>query len=105
MGCGCLSAKSTSISVTEVSAPIIPQPGSCDLTLPILNTWENLLLCVKEKNAYTLINSYEIVINQYLGLIQSAKNYPDNYCYYSTQLDKFKSTLLQKIIDNANFCI
>jgi hypothetical protein len=105
MGCGC-SSRNYSNNTARSFAPIIPPAaGSCDLSLDILNTWNNILLCVKSNGLYSTIGTSEIVINQYLGLVQSAKNYPENYCYYSVELEKFKTILLQKIIQNATICI
>ncbi len=116
MGCGCGKKPATSSVVasrppevnntqmaTQTAAP--QEPAVCAITLDILNKWQNILMCVKNNNSYQKVGISEIVLNQFLGIIQSAKNYPADYCYYGDNLENFKVAVLPKIIENEPNCL
>lgn len=108
MGCGC-GAKKVSNVVAQpaktTTSTISTTPENCNITIEILDKWESMLNCVKSNGSFQKTGVAEIVVNQYLGLIQSAKNYPNNYCYYGSQLEVFKSSILTKIVQNEPSCI
>lgn len=79
--------------------------GSCDLTKQVLETWKAALKCVKQKGKQAQIGLAMSQINQMAGFIQSALNYPDNYCYYYEQLAYFQDAILPQIISNVPECI
>lgn len=105
MGCGCGGNTNTTTIPDIVVAKREIYTGDCDITLDILKKWQSILKCIKQTNTYVKINVNEFNINQLLGLVQSAINYPDNYCYYKNQLDYFKDNLLVKILENVPECI
>ncbi len=78
---------------------------NCTITRELLQSWQNALKCVKQKGKGDLINMALASINQVLGILQSALNYPDNYCYYTPELEAFKSIILPQIIANVPECI
>lgn len=105
MGCGC-GAKKANVAVAQpVNVTTQPVVTQCDITADTLNKWFSILQCVKNNNSYQKTGVSEITVNQYTGILQSALNYPDNYCYYSAQLNVFKDTILIKIIENEPICI
>lgn len=104
--CGCGSTLNNTTTFRPYSAPV--STGSsieCDITKENLITWKNLLSCIKTNNYYTIANIPEFNVNKFLGVIQSALNYPSNYCYYYDQLNYFKTFVLINIINNVPQCI
>lgn len=81
--------------------PLNSEP--CDITLVILKSWKDILVCVK--NLGGISNLSIVQINSYLGYVQSAINYPDYYCYYRKPLEEFQNIILPQIISNAPECI
>lgn len=82
-----------------------PSNTDCSITKQLLTTWKQILTCVKAQGKYTEANLTQFEINQLLGVIQSALNYPDNYCYYSVQLEDFQNNRLPIIINNVTSCL
>lgn len=74
------------------------QPEDCEYTQKLLRTWYNALDCVKQHGKLQLISLNAQQANSYLGYLQSALNYPDNYCYYQDKLEEFKLKVLPRII-------
>jgi hypothetical protein len=62
------------------------------------------MACVKASNKGIVIGLSVPKINIYLGYLQSALNYPDNYCYYFDKLEEFRLTILPRIIANVPAC-
>ena len=110
MGCGCSSGSSI-----QMNSPVNPSDYSrnvrqreitdCNITSQILTTWKATLTCVKNSGKLQKINLSEHAANRLLGVLQSALNYPDNYCYYILQLDYFRDKVLNLIIENVPECI
>lgn len=108
MGCGCSSGGgNTSVAnVANYSQNVKRSiPSTCDITRDVLIKWQNMLKCVKNSGNISAVGVAELAINQLLGIVQSALNYPDNYCYYSLQLNYFKDNILTKIVENVPECI
>lgn len=82
----------------------VPEEG-CTITEEMLTLWKTMLLCVKNTDKMAIINLPLVSVNQMLGIIQSALNYPDNYCYYIPQLEYFRSNVLLRIIENVPECL
>lgn len=78
---------------------------NCQITGEILINWQRILNCIKSNQKYSLLNLTLTKVNMLLGIIQSAINYPDDYCYYEIALDEFKNIVLPLIISNAAECI
>lgn len=91
-------------SPTVPTAKILVNNG-CGLDKDILTTWQKMLQCVKKNQKQENINLYISQINQLLGVIQSALNFPDNYCYYYEQLEYFKDNVLPLIVNNVPDCL
>jgi hypothetical protein len=104
MSCGCSSSGGSSNGGIYPSPTAIPNVA-CDITQANLNSWKNSLECVKLHNKLDLIGLVEFNANQFLGVLQSALNYPDNYCLYKAQLDFFKDNVLINIVANVPECI
>lgn len=107
MGCGCQSKKANNAAVMAQPVNVTTQAPqtTCDITLQLLENWEKVLNCVKSNDSFQKTGVAEITVNQYLGLIQSAKNYPNNYCFYGGNLNNFRNVILPKIIQNEPICI
>lgn len=82
----------------------VPSPSDCSITKQMLIKWKAMLNCVKINKKLDLIGLNEVTVNQYLGVIQSALNYPDNYCYYKIQLENFQTINLPLIIEYVSEC-
>lgn len=106
MGCGCGSSSNQEVGSSNVFLSNSVQSNEpCDILQSNIVTWQNILKCVKTSGKLALIGLSEFNVNQYLGIIQSALNYPDNYCLYKPQLDYIKDTILPNIIENVTECI
>lgn len=77
----------------------------CQITGEILTNWQRILTCIKNNQKYSLLSLTLTKVNMLLGIIQSAINYPDDYCYYEIALNEFKNIVLPLIINNAAECI
>lgn len=102
MGCPCASKP-----IQQTSRPLQasnPQPTDCDFTRQIIQAWQTKLACVKLNNKLNLIGLDTSQANVYLGYLQSALNYPDNYCYYLVKLQEFQLNILPRIITNVSEC-
>lgn len=104
--CGCGGGGGGSSTATDgyiaYSAPVIPT--ECGLTRTVLNTWMTALICIKLQDKFEKAGINVVSVNQLLGLLQSALNYPDNYCYFYEQLQYFQQSLLPSIITNVPEC-
>lgn len=107
--CGCSgSGSSVNVPVGRLSqlpnTPMKAKTENCELTQEIITNWKTLLECVVSKELLHAINLSKLQANQYLGLLQSALNYPDDYCYYDIQLNLFKEAILPRILENVPEC-
>jgi hypothetical protein len=111
MGCSSCTGKALKISNGSLST----QSGSnvrvakytskdCDYTKEMLEKWYKLLYCVLINNKANFIGITNQKINSFLGYIQSALNYPENYCYYMDTLSDFEQNILPRIIENVPNC-
>lgn len=118
MGCGCgggggnvAPVVNRSMQQTFNVAPITPstfnldENGICSITSEMLQKWKAVLECVNSRGRLGEANLSTVSYNQILGVIQSALNYPDNYCYYKPQLLFFQNTILPKIVQYVQECI
>lgn len=103
--CGC-AGTGTPTQISGISQPNqSEQQVQCPLTREMLVIWKNAITCVKQNGKQDLIGLPGNAINAYIGLVQSAINYPDYYCYYWDQLQIFQSSILPRIIENVPECI
>lgn len=101
-GSGGLSQQSSgNPSLQRASNPI---STDCGLTKTVLKTWFAGLICIKLQDKFVAAGIGVTVLNQILGVVQSALNYPDNYCYFYEMLEYFKDNLLPSIIANVPEC-
>lgn len=77
----------------------------CPFSNGLLMIWYNALKCVKDTNQLAAIGLTVYQTNVHLGNLQSAMNYPDNYCYFRKELTDFNSNILPRIIENVPNCI
>ena len=103
--CGCGSGSSSYNSQKNTSSSNRTIIEDCNITKENLLAWKALLQCIKNNQYYTQANTSEFTINQFLGIIQSALNYTNNYCYYNEQLEFFKTNILPNYINNVPQCI
>lgn len=106
MGCGCSSQSNSNPQLytpPPPSSPSLPKIG-CTLTKEILEQWKAKLECVISNNKQADIGLSFRDENRYIGLIQSALNYPDDYCFFESQLNTFKLSILPKINNNVPLC-
>lgn len=82
-----------------------PSNTDCDITLENLTTYKNMLLCIRNNNKYVQAKIAFTTVNMYMGIIQSALNYPDNYCYYMESIANFQSSILPLIVANVSECL
>lgn len=106
--CGCGAKNNGGSGNTQrgvfLNAPEEPV-SPCDITKENLIAWKYLLTCIKENNYYSQANIVEFTVNKFLGIIQSALNYPSDYCYFNEQLSYFKTFILLNLLDNVPQCI
>lgn len=105
MGCSACSAGAFTGSNNYARRTPEGFTGPCGLTKEILQTWRAALKCVKQKGKQAEIGLALSQVNQMAGFIQSALNYPDNYCYYYEQLQYFQEAILPQIVTNVPECI
>ena len=104
--CGCGAAnKNNSSTHRQVSVARQVEQAPCDITKEHLLLWKQILTCIKQNNYFVAADTPEFTINKFLGIVQSALNYPSDYCYFNEQLNYFKTFVLLKIIDNVPQCI
>lgn len=106
--CSCGSTNQNNVVINRVNENTqnnIVFDENCEITSELLNNWKQILLCIKNNIAFETVGLSEFNINSLLGIIQSAINYPDNYCYYSPQLENFKNNILLRIVENVPECI
>lgn len=98
--CNCGKGTSNIQSTLQNKTPVktITAPQDCFFNKEILQNYKNLLEQIKEKNIISEAGLTIKSINSYLGLVQSALNYPDNYCLFEQQLSDFRDKILPKII-------
>lgn len=77
----------------------------CPITKEIVKMWQKAVICVKAKGELSKINMTTRTANSVLGLIQSALNYPDNYCYYEAELRDFQNNNLPLILEYVQECL
>lgn len=105
MGCGCENANNTMMeSVNNYAAGATVPMGNCDILKENLIMWQTVLLCTKTSNKLTEVSLTEFTVNQFLGVIQSAINYPDNYCLYKPQLEYIQNSIIPNIVSNVPEC-
>lgn len=103
--CGCAGGGSSNFKSNNVvtkQTKIITDPVECYYTIDILNSYKNLLTLVKIHNLYSKVGLNRASVNAHLGVLQSALNYPDNYCLFENKLDDFKNKILPKLIIHAS---
>lgn len=107
MSCAPCAAKAKSQAATNNAYIKLdtPQPEDCNITKDILDKYLAVIKCLREKGLGMQFGLSSFNLNQLQGVVQSALNYPDNYCYYSAQLDDFANNLLPKIVENAAECL
>lgn len=104
MGCSACAARAAQQNQLRAQRQNPLVPTECDFTKVLLQNWYNILNCVKSGNLGK-INLTLLQANSYLGYLQSALNYPDNYCYYNKQLTEFQQSVLPRIVANVPECI
>ena len=109
MGCNCSSASVNNYSAApyyQYNSELLKlsAPQECLITKELLLTYQKKLQCCKQTNNLELIGLNLYQYNIYMGYIQSALNYPDNYCYYSVKLNEFATNILPRIINNVPIC-
>lgn len=110
MGCApCAQAAANAASLQQTllqnqsqSEPLVTD---CGLNKQVLTTWLKMLDCVKRNQLWAETGLSLVPTNQFLGVIQSGLNYPDNYCYFYPQLQYFQENILPIIISNVPQCI
>lgn len=78
--------------------------ANCEITKELLLKYTQLLECCKENNKLSDIGLSTIQYHSYMGYLQSALNYPDNYCYYIIKIQEFANNILPRIISNVTIC-
>lgn len=103
--CGCGSAVSYGTYQPVTTNRELPRSTEyCPYTKSVLIQWLKILNCIKAQNKKSLIQASDFNINSLLGIIQSALNYPDDYCFYKPQLEEFQNTFLPRIIEYVPEC-
>lgn len=104
MGCNCGGGSNTNQiqKTVKTQEQLVTPPIDCFYDKEILSNYKKLLDTVKEKELFSEINLNIRAVNSYLGLVQSALNYPDNYCILEPQLDIFRFSVLPNLIEHAS---
>lgn len=101
----CGAAASTNNFSHPVQTFAVPVNPNCPFNKTLLTAWKAILNCIKQTRKYQESGMSKVVVNQMAGIVQSAINYPDNYCYYEEQLVYFQSQLLPIIVTNVSECV
>jgi hypothetical protein len=103
MGCSTCGKITTTapVPVTQSSQILVNDP-TCTYTMDQLNNWSKILICCKDKMLYISLNISPSTLNQYLGIVLSALNYPTYPCYFKSQLDIIEDTIM--MIQNTGQC-
>lgn len=110
MGCSACAAKAAALNNKSISTKSLSlntntyTSSDCNYTKALLEKWYSALYCVRINNKSDAIGITNQKINSYLGYIQSALNYPENYCYYLNEIDSFQQNILPRIITNVPNC-
>jgi len=99
--------------VGRSNAPVIRQQPQqqriintdCQFSKQLLTTWLNALTCVKTNNKLSLITVPDVLANQFLGVLISALNYPEDYCYYESTITNFQNNILPRIVEHVPECL
>jgi hypothetical protein len=78
---------------------------NCLYTSGLLNIWINAIKCCKESDKLMLIGLNAFQANIHIGNIQSAINYPEDYCYFEQQLIDYQQNILPRIIEYVPECL
>lgn len=103
--CNCGSTTFLSQSYTRTLKQAQTLAVDCDIELNQLKSWLAILKCLKSSGLYKNVGLNITEINRLTGIIQSAINYPDNYCYYKERFENFQNNILPLIISNVPECI
>lgn len=103
--CGNGGGSSNAPIQNQVLRPPVTPSSECLFTKTILSTWLAAIKCVKDNGNLSLIGLSEYQANIYTGNIQSALNYPEDYCYFSKQLTDYQQNILPRIIENVPTCL
>jgi hypothetical protein len=106
MGCNtCGGGNAGYVSGTYTARiPRVPDPN-CTVTIEMLIQWRAILNCIKTAGKFEQAHLSEPELNTFLGLVQSAINYPDDYCYYMDRLTSFQQDKLPLIVGYVPECI
>lgn len=77
--------------------PIVPQED-CDLEKSVLENYLSSIQNLYNEKRSSDIGLTDVAMRSYIGILQSALNYPDNYCYYSAKINQFIDNVLPRII-------
>lgn len=104
--CGCAGGGSSvgAPSQRQAIVPYVPDPN-CQYSSGILTVWLRIIKCVKDSGSLSLIGLTDYQANIHIGNIQSAINYPEDYCFFSPQLADFQQNILPRIIENVPTCL
>lgn len=110
MGCGSCGGGGNTQSYPYMTAQhnnlqLAQQPENCSLTAEVLTKWLNILTCIRTQNKGYLVGLEGFTMNSLVGVVQSAINYPNNYCYYQPNLENFQTNILPLIIENVPECV
>lgn len=104
MPCGACAARAAQRNSIQAISQQIVQPQDCNYTKSVLQNMLDLLKCVKLKNKLNIISITDVQYNSYAGYLQSALNYPDNYCYYQFKIEEFQNNILPRITYYVSEC-
>lgn len=105
MGCGCGGGSGASIQSQETDkqvAKALTSPEDCTFSKETLDSYIVMLNLVRTHDLFKATGISFQGLNAYIGLIQSALNYPDNYCLFETQLNTFSSSILPKLTEHVS---
>ena len=103
MGCGC--GGGVASRQTYERKNMVSDPSECNITKSDIQSWLTVLNCMKTSERFDKADISEKEVNIFIGIMQSALNYPDNYCIYKVHLDYFKDNHLPKLLLNVPECI
>ena len=63
-----------------------PAQGDCPYSIELLTVWKAKLENIKDQQQVDLIGITGYQMNSYLGYVQSALNFPQNPCFFETNL-------------------
>lgn len=98
VSCGESKASYSFVSKKKQQTQVAP----CEYTKELIQTWQNLLVCVKNNGKYINAGLSKKDLFRYLGILGSVTEYNNNPCLYINDFPEIYQVVI--VIQNLNLC-